>query len=126
MIWQRRRIIASFTALLVGVAVVVCACRSTAAAASAAASDEHACCRTGENAPATPDHGSDACAHCGHLTLAPAKAPDVAGDLDLAAFGVPFGSIAFIEPASLPASADLSSASPPLPDPLSRCCALRL
>lgn len=126
---RRRRVIASFTALLVGVAVMMCACGVGSANAQTPAgvsAEEHGCCKTAGDAPAVPARESEACQHCGNLTIVPAKTPHRTADLDLLSFALLHEAPAIIaEPASPPPSITIPLSVPPS-DLLSLHCALRL
>ena len=120
--------IASLTAMFVMVAGVFCTC-STAAAqqpAVAASVDEHACCTPHKHDPAAPSQHQDHCAHCGHLVVVPAHAPDHVLDLTLAQFVTPCVAPAIFAELATRAFAPIAFGSASPPDLLSLCCALRL
>ena len=128
MMRRNQRLIASFTAMFVMVAVALCACGAAAAPQRGVTTTaaEHACCAPANKRPATPAEGHEGCAHCGNLTVAPAPAADHVPDLALATFAAPCDGVAVF--ASL-ASTELQTAAPhpaSPPDLLSLCCALRL
>jgi hypothetical protein len=127
MIRRYQRAIASFTTLLFVVAVLSCACGALAGTrvATVASADDHACCKTSEDRPATPAPTHDSCAHCGHLSIAPAHEIDHAPPLTLVSLSNFCDACARFAPRFSPASwAPTSSVSPP--DLLSLYCALRL
>src|SRR5688572_18942674 len=127
MIRRYQGAIASFTTLFFVVAVVSCACGTAASArvATVASADDHACCNTDDGQPATPAPTHDSCAHCGHLSIAPAHTVDHAPALTLVSLADLCDPGAGFAPLPFPVSwIPTSFASPP--DVLSLCCALRL
>ena len=77
---RSQRALALVLALVVGAANIACACVAGAVQQQHAAIDPHACCKTSDQ-PAAPEPAHGDCPHCGHLTMAPAKAADHAIDL---------------------------------------------
>src|SRR5688572_5543230 len=127
MIRRYQRAMASFTTLFFMVAVVSCAC-GTAASARVSGSisvGDHACCKTNEDQPAAPAPTHGSCAHCGHLSFAPAASIDAAPALTLASFAKPCDTCTDFAAIPSPLSQIRTSFVSP-PDLLSLCCALRL
>jgi hypothetical protein len=129
MMRRHQRLIASFTTLLVGVAVMACACGAgelQPQTISTATVDPHACCKPASDAPAAPIKESESCQHCGHVTAVPAQSPDRTPAPTFDFFAVLHDApVALVELASGGSSTSLPLPVPP-PSLLSLHCALRL
>ncbi|MGB7158036.1 MAG: hypothetical protein WBD40_08210 [Tepidisphaeraceae bacterium] len=130
MIWRWRRHIACFTALLMGLVSIACACGMGQEQIEREATlnvDPHACCKPTSDLPTPAQSVPDDCPHCGKLTVAPAKAPDRTPDIStgpiLAAIAP---ELALAAPFVIASAVAWISDSAPAATLLSLSCALRL